>query len=99
MLSATAASFEWMQNLTQTSFSGLCQGKRSLRKVKALFLHCSGPLLLWLQGGPGWPSMYGMFKENGPFLLNVDKERCRYFQHVIGRPFLFAVKMHFWLPR
>ena len=33
-----------------------------------------GPLVLWLQGGPGWPSMYGMFKENGPFLLHVHKE-------------------------
>ena len=33
-----------------------------------------GPLVLWLQGGPGWPSMYGMFKENGPFLIHVYKE-------------------------
>ena len=33
-----------------------------------------GPLVLWLQGGPGWPSMYGMFKENGPFLIRVHKE-------------------------
>ena len=32
-----------------------------------------GSLVLWLQGGPGWPSMFGMFKENGPFLLDVDK--------------------------
>ena len=34
----------------------------------------TGPLVLWLQGGPGWPSMFGMFKENGPFLLDVNKE-------------------------
>ena len=34
----------------------------------------AGPLVLWLQGGPGWPSMFGMFKENGPFLLDVNKE-------------------------
>ena len=20
------------------------------------------PLILWLQGGPGWPTMYGLFK-------------------------------------
>ena len=32
------------------------------------------PLLLWLQGGPGWPSMYGLFKENGPFLCGFDEE-------------------------
>ena len=34
----------------------------------------AGPLVLWLQGGPGWPSMFGMFKENGPFLLDVNKK-------------------------
>ena len=33
-----------------------------------------GPLVLWLQGGPGWPSMFGMFKENGPFLIHVEKK-------------------------
>ena len=27
------------------------------------------PLVLWLQGGPGWPTMYGLFKEHGPFLI------------------------------
>ena len=30
------------------------------------------PLVLWLQGGPGWPSMYGLFKENGPYLIGWD---------------------------
>nr|CAI5869722.1 unnamed protein product [Callosobruchus analis] len=29
------------------------------------------PVLLWLQGGPGWPSMFGLFMENGP--IAVDK--------------------------
>ena len=35
------------------------------------------PLVLWLQGGPGWPTMYGLFKENGPYLVgwDVDEER------------------------
>ena len=28
------------------------------------------PLLLWLQGGPGWPTMYGLFKvRHIPYLL------------------------------
>ena len=33
-----------------------------------------GPLVLWLQGGPGWPSMFGMFKENGPFSIHVERK-------------------------
>ena len=31
------------------------------------------PLILWLQGGPGWPTMYGIFKEHGPFLIGWDE--------------------------
>ncbi len=30
--------------------------------------------MLWLQGGPGWPTMYGLFKENGPYLVGWDPE-------------------------
>ena len=29
------------------------------------------PLLLWLQGGPGGSSLFGLFNENGPIM--VDK--------------------------
>lgn len=32
------------------------------------------PLVVWLQGGPGWPSVYGLFKENGPFLMGWNDE-------------------------
>ncbi|RWS20651.1 uncharacterized protein B4U80_04706 [Leptotrombidium deliense] len=32
----------------------------------------SAPLLIWLQGGPGYSSLFGLFVENGPF--EVTKE-------------------------
>jgi Serine carboxypeptidase len=31
------------------------------------------PVVLWLQGGPGSSSLYGVFEENGPFLMGDDK--------------------------
>lgn len=37
------------------------------------------PLVLWLQGGPGWPTMYGLFKENGPFLCGYEEGSNRPF--------------------
>ncbi|CAH1107289.1 unnamed protein product [Psylliodes chrysocephalus] len=31
------------------------------------------PVILWLQGGPGSPSEYGLFNENGPFFIKDNK--------------------------
>jgi vitellogenic carboxypeptidase-like protein len=32
----------------------------------------SAPVLLWLQGGPGATSLFGLFNENGPIQVNTD---------------------------
>ena len=32
----------------------------------------NNPVLLWLQGGPGGTSLFGLFNEHGPFIVKVD---------------------------
>uniref|UniRef100_A0A182UCJ9 Carboxypeptidase n=1 Tax=Anopheles melas TaxID=34690 RepID=A0A182UCJ9_9DIPT len=32
----------------------------------------TAPLVLWLQGGPGASSLFGLFEENGPFRITAD---------------------------
>ncbi|XP_067004606.2 venom serine carboxypeptidase [Anabrus simplex] len=37
----------------------------------------SDPVVLWLQGGPGASSMYGLFTENGPFSVGINNKLVR----------------------
>lgn len=30
------------------------------------------PIVMWLQGGPGYSSMFGSFVENGPYIINAN---------------------------
>ena len=33
----------------------------------------TAPVILWLQGGPGAPSLFGLFTENGPFFITEEQ--------------------------
>jgi len=37
----------------------------------------SAPVVLWLQGGPGGSSLFGLFVENGPFTIDQDLNLSR----------------------
>nr|CAD7461718.1 unnamed protein product [Timema tahoe] len=36
--------------------------------------NASAPVILWLQGGPGSSSLFGLFTENGPYIYSLDNQ-------------------------
>ncbi|XP_071438643.1 venom serine carboxypeptidase-like [Hetaerina americana] len=39
--------------------------------------YLNAPVLLWLQGGPGATSLYGLFTENGPFFIDKGNKTLK----------------------
>eukprot|EP01121_Diplochlamys_sp_Union-15-3_P003123 TRINITY_DN1296_c0_g1_i1.p1 TRINITY_DN1296_c0_g1~~TRINITY_DN1296_c0_g1_i1.p1 ORF type:complete len:482 (-),score=105.44 TRINITY_DN1296_c0_g1_i1:24-1397(-) len=46
----------------------------------------NAPVLVWLQGGPGGSSLFGLFTENGPFSVSPDG------QSLIAQPYTWNTK-------
>eukprot|EP00658_Telonema_sp_P-2_P046192 TRINITY_DN3430_c0_g1_i14.p1 TRINITY_DN3430_c0_g1~~TRINITY_DN3430_c0_g1_i14.p1 ORF type:complete len:406 (+),score=88.08 TRINITY_DN3430_c0_g1_i14:213-1430(+) len=57
-----------------TSYSGFFETEEAKNMFFWYFPHPdpNAPLLIWLQGGPGGSSMFGLFAEMGPFSLDAD---------------------------
>lgn len=78
----------------------------SLRKERVLNGHwclCSlqiqpedAPVVLWLQGGPGGSSMFGLFVEHGPYVV-LKNMTCKYCLFSHGKfliPALYLLPSH-----
>lgn len=50
-----------------------CRTNRpTLRRWPSLNNGFDAPLIIWLQGGPGGSSLFGMFVENGPYSVDAN---------------------------
>mmetsp|Transcript_82861 Transcript_82861/g.101552 ORF Transcript_82861/g.101552 Transcript_82861/m.101552 type:complete len:446 (+) Transcript_82861:47-1384(+) len=67
-----------------TMYSGYIQVNESVNGslfywfIESLSHSINTPLLVWLNGGPGASSLYGLFAENGPFRINSDGKTLSY---------------------
>jgi len=63
-----------------TSYSGYLTVNKQYDSNLFFWFHlaktnpANAPVVLWLQGGPGASSLYGMFMENGPVTINSKKQ-------------------------
>jgi len=75
-----------LEGWAQETYSGFFRFNASGRAVEGLTVNTffwflpsedgnpDAPVVLWLQGGPGASSLFGMFTEIGPFTINADME-------------------------
>jgi carboxypeptidase C (cathepsin A) len=60
-------------------FSGYLEvepGRKELHYIltESMSSFSNDPVLIWFNGGPGCSSMLGMFMENGPCIIDDEKE-------------------------
>lgn len=55
---------------TNRTITGLSAGSVHYTFVKSLNNPATDPVVLWLNGGPGCSSLFGLFQEWGPFILS-----------------------------
>lgn len=79
-----------------TSFSGFITVDKDCKSNLFFWLFPAetspetGPLSVWLQGGPGSTSLFGLFNENGPFQLTSDGDiKLRDFSWTQASSFLY----------